>query len=421
MVTFGGPAENTPGTIALPAVQVSLNSHGVATWSSTSLPPGAYTANVYYAGDANHLSSTASVWTEGEVSFRVVGPPAKVSFIDQGNSTTTYGQELSSLLVTVEDATGYALQGVRVSFSGAGLTFGPSSGLTAPGGLVSTVPSAAVVGSYTATATVTGYPTPLTLPITVVPAPLTVTLHASSGARSYGSPNPTFSDVVTGLIGSDTVNVTISTAATQSSPVGAYPVTAKVTGSDIGNYAVTVAGLTLEVNKAPLYVSAKNVAVTYGQTPPQPTAYTLTGFVNGDTASVISGAPVLTTTVTSTTPVGFYKIGVQVGTLTAANYYFDTASNGEGSVGVYKAPLEITVNDLTMTQGGPVPTLTYTLTGFVNGDTAVTAVTGTAVLSTTATSASPPGNYPITFSKGTLAAENYFFYGGGNGVLKVLP
>jgi hypothetical protein len=79
------------------------------------------------------------------------------------------------------------------------------------------------------------------------------------------------------------------------------------------------------------------------------------------------------------------------------------------------------VNNLTMTQGGTVPTLTYTLTGFVNGDTAATAVTGAAILSTTATSASAPGNYPITFSKGTLAAKNYAFDGGANGVLKVVP
>jgi hypothetical protein len=421
MVTFGGPAENTPGTIALPAVQVSLNSSGVATWSSTSLPPGAYTANVYYAGDANHLSCTASTWTGGEVSFRVVGPPAKVSFIDLGNSTTTYGQELSFLYLTVEDASGYALQGIPVSFSGAGLTFSPSSTLTAPGGISTTFPSAAAAGSYTATATVTGYPTPLTLPITVLPAPLKVTLLASAKARYYGSPNPNFGDVVTGLIGSDTVNVTISTTAAQLSPVGAYPITVKVTGSDIGNYAVTVVGFMLEVIKAPLYISARNVPVTYGQTPPKLTAYGLTGFVNGDTTSVVSGAPVLSTTVTSTTPVGFYKIGVQVGTLTAANYYFNTFSNGEGSVGVYKAPLEATVNNLTMTQGGPVPPLTYTLTGFVNGDTQATAVTGAAVLNTTATPASKPGDYPILFSRGTLAAENYAFIGGANGLMRVVP
>jgi hypothetical protein len=59
-----------------------------------------------------------------------------------------------------------------------------------------------------------------------------------------------------------------------------------------------------------------------------------------------------------------------------------------------------------MTQGDPVPTLTYTLTGFVNGDTA-SVVSGAPVLSTTATSSSPPGHYSITVSVGTLSAANY--------------
>jgi hypothetical protein len=335
---------------------------------------------------------------------------------------------------------------------------------------------------------------------------LTVTLHPAT--RIYGVANPTFSPTLTGLISGQSVVVTPQTTATPASPVGVYPVTATVSGPDAANYTITVVGTTLDVTKAPLHIVAKtidstyghtpaqpnayslvgfangdtarvvtgapvlttnvtsatpvgfyqigvavgtlsaanyffetiasgmgvvgvykaplaivagNEVVTYGQAPAPPAAYTLTGFVNGDTASVVSGAPVLSTKVTSTTPVGFYKIGVQVGTLTATNYYFDTFSNGEGSVGVYRAPLEITVNTITMTQGSLVSPLTYTLTGFVNGDTQATAVTGAAVLSTTATSASTPGDYPITFSLGTLAAKNYSFSGGRNGVLRVLP
>jgi hypothetical protein len=49
------------------------------------------------------------------------------------------------------------------------------------------------------------------------------------------------------------------------------------------------------------------------------------------------------------------------------------------------------------------------ITGFVNGDTAATAVTGAAALSTTATAASAVGTYPITAAAGTLAAKNYSF------------
>ena len=46
-----------------------------------------------------------------------------------------------------------------------------------------------------------------------------------------------------------------------------------------------------------------------------------------------------------------------------------------------------------MTYGDPVPALTYTYTGLVNGDTSATFTGG---LDTTATSSSSVGSYPIT-------------------------
>lgn len=271
-----------------------------------------------------------------------------------------------------------------------------------------TLNAPATVQAITVTGTETSKPTPLTV-------------RLNSAQRNYGAANPTFTATVSGLLNGNTVTVTPQTTATQSSPVGSYPITATVTGANAANYTITVVPSTLVVTKAPLYISASNVAVTYGQMPAQPTAYSLTGFVNGDTASVVSGSPVLSTTVTSTTPVGFYKIGVAVGTLTAANYFFDTTSSGEGAVGVYKAPLKVTVNNLTMTQGSAVPALTYTITGFVNGDTAASAITGTPVLSTTATSSSAPGDYPITLNMGSMASQNYAIPTGALGILIVQP
>jgi hypothetical protein len=100
---------------------------------------------------------------------------------------------------------------------------------------------------------------------------------------------------------------------------------------------------------------------------------------------------------------------VQVGTLTAANYYFDTFSNGEGSVGVYKAPLTIHPNSVTIHKGDPLPGFTYTITGFVNSDTQASATTGAPALTTTAPSTSVVGRYYIVGNTGTLAAQNYAF------------
>jgi hypothetical protein len=77
---------------------------------------------------------------------------------------------------------------------------------------------------------------------------------------------------------------------------------------------------------------------------------------------------------------------------------------------VVPANLIVTANNLTKAFGAPVPTLTTTTTGFVNGQTLATSgVTGQPLCTTTATMTSPGGTYPITCSLGTLAATNYTF------------
>ncbi|WP_263375497.1 MBG domain-containing protein [Granulicella aggregans] len=69
--------------------------------------------------------------------------------------------------------------------------------------------------------------------------------------------------------------------------------------------------------------------------------------------------------------------------------------------------------------GASNPALTDTVSGFIDGDTA-SAVSGTAALTTTATTASPEGKYPITFSSEVLAAANYSF-NYVTGILTVTP
>jgi hypothetical protein len=75
---------------------------------------------------------------------------------------------------------------------------------------------------------------------------------------------------------------------------------------------------------------------------------------------------------------------------------------------VNPAALTVTANPASMIQGSSVPALTYTVTGFVNNDT-VSVVSGSATETTTATSSSPAGIYPITFSTEALTAANYTF------------
>jgi hypothetical protein len=80
---------------------------------------------------------------------------------------------------------------------------------------------------------------------------------------------------------------------------------------------------------------------------------------------------------------------------------------------VEKAPLTIVPDDL-KSLVGTVPTITgYTITGFVNGETADTAqVTGIPQLTTTARQNSPHANYAIKGGVGSLSAPNYRFVPG---------
>src|SRR5580765_4499038 len=94
-----------------------------------------------------------------------------------------------------------------------------------------------------------------------------------------------------------------------------------------------------------------------------------------------------------------------------------TVTDTDGNVGttsftivVTKAPLTVTADHKSRLFGAANPALTATLTGFVLGQTAATSdVTGSASCTTTAVAFSPPGDYPITCTLGSLSSTNYSF------------
>lgn len=96
--------------------------------------------------------------------------------------------------------------------------------------------------------------------------------------------------------------------------------------------------------------------------------------------------------------------GTGATTITAqqASDGFYPAANVSQTLTVNKAPLTIKADRKTKPEGDPNPTLTATYTGFVPGETTAVLLTP-AVLTTTATTASPAGNYLITVSGATAA------------------
>jgi hypothetical protein len=103
------------------------------------------------------------------------------------------------------------------------------------------------------------------------------------------------------------------------------------TPTDTADYTSTTASSAIAVNQAVLTVKANNLSRTYGAANPSLT-YALGGFVNGDTSSVVSGVPSLSTSAVASSDPGNYPITVAVNTLSAANYTFATA-NGDLTIG----------------------------------------------------------------------------------------
>jgi uncharacterized repeat protein (TIGR03803 family) len=183
------------------------------------------------------------------------------------------------------------------------------------------------------------------------------------------------------------------------------------------NYHSNSGSTSQTVDKAHLTVTADDKAMTYGGAVPALTD-TITGFVNGDTAAVVNGAPNLSTTATSASGVGSYAITVSAGTLAAANYDFPTLV--AGTLSVAPAPLTIRADDLMRGVGQPNPPLTATYLGFVNGD-GPSSLTSPAVLSTTATADSPVGVYPITVGGATSSNYAITFVAGTLTVVAATP
>ncbi|WP_157412923.1 MBG domain-containing protein [Aeromicrobium sp. Root236] len=178
------------------------------------------------------------------------------------------------------------------------------------------------------------------------------------------------------------------------------------------------------------YASSQATPVDYTPTQSQTVTFEApTGVTYGDhdvalNATASSGLPVTFTSatpevcsVTETATLDAIAAGsCKVTASQAGNGTYDPAEQAR-TFAIGKAELTVTADDKTRDQGAANPPLTATTTGFVNGDTAGV-VSGTPTVTTTATSTSPPGTYPINVSTEGMSAANYTF-DAVNGVLRV--
>ena len=150
--------------------------------------------------------------------------------------------------------------------------------------------------------------------------------------------------------------------------------------------------ITLTVNKAPLTVTAKSYTIEQGQSLPT-FAATYEGFVNNQTANVLTKQPTFTCEAANSDVPGTYAITASGAE--AKNYEMSYVA---GTLTITRqADVTVKAQSYTIKYGDELPEFEYTTEG--------AELTGTQLLSCEATSASPVGTYPITVSKGSV--ENY--------------
>lgn len=232
--------------------------------------------------------------------------------------------------------------------------------------------------------------------------------------KTYG--NPSFSLTATASSGlattytsSNTSVATISGSTLTISGSGNSIITALQTGNTNYNAATGVTQ-TLTVSKASLSASADNKSRTYGGGNPVFTV-SYSGFVNGETSAVIDIPSTASTSATSASNVGSYTIIPAGGS--DNNYIITSYING--TLTISKASLTATAYNQTRYYGESNPTLTFYYTGFIGSD-GPAVIDSSPVGSTTATSSSPVGSYPIILSGGS---DNNYNLSLVNGTLTV--
>jgi hypothetical protein len=261
---------------------------------------------------------------------------------------------------------------------------------------------------------------PVTRTLNVNPAQLTVT--GPTVTTTYGTTidSSTFPpSTITGFVGTDTQS-SVLTGAAQYTTVTGTP--------NAGTYPITVSlgTITLLPAAAANYTFA---APVNGSLIVQPAAQTIQ-FNPIPYSQIYGNILQLAATATSGLPVTFKENGPAVsynginsqlelnGTGTviitatqAGNGNYLPATPTSQTLNVGPAPLTIGLAQAySREEGAPNPVFQFTIQGFVLADTDIPSViTGTPLLTTSATQSSPPGVYPIIPSQGTLAAPNYYF------------
>jgi len=173
--------------------------------------------------------------------------------------------------------------------------------------------------------------------LTINKAALTVT--AQNATKTYnglgytGGNGVSYAGFIAGDNETNNVTGTLTYGGTSQNAVNVNSYVITPAGLSSSNYSISYVNGTLTVNKAALVAIAENKARCFGLANPTFTVR-YTGFVNNETASVLTTAPVVSTTATTNSAAGNYTLAVAGGA--AANY---TLTYQNGQLTVYALPV----------------------------------------------------------------------------------
>jgi autotransporter-associated beta strand protein len=343
--------------------------------------------------------------------------------ITTSSQNSTYGQSLT-LTATVSGFSGPALSGSISFYDGnptSGGTLLGTGPLNSQDKAIFSTKTLNVAGSphqiYAVYSGSTSYATSTTTSpasVTISPATVIASLTGTVSKTYDGTTAATLAPgnfQLSGVVGNDVVSLNNPTSGTyDTKDVGSSKIVTvsrlALSGKDAGNYILsnsTVSGPVGQIGTKALTVTGITALnkVYDGTTSASISASgaTLSGVIGGDNASLVTGEASgsfndkIVGTNKAVSISGLSLSGTDAGNYTIAPVTGVTAS-------ITPAPLTVTANSATMTYGGTLPNLAFSLTGLVGPDTKGTALAG--ALATAATSKSHVGSYSI--SQGTLAA-----------------
>ncbi len=271
-----------------------------STTATSSSPVGSYTTSCSGAASSNYTFAYQSgTMTVTKASLTITASSHSVGF----------GDDIPAITASYS---GF-VNGETVANLNALPTCSTTATDTSPVGSYPTSCSGAVAANY-AISYVAGS-------VNIVAAILDVT--ASSATISYGSSPPAITPFYDGFLNGDDANdlatqPTCGTTVTSATAVGSY--TSTCSGGVSGNYTFVYHTGTITVKKKVLTVTATDVSRPMGGA--NVFAHSFSGFVNGDTAAVVSGSPAFSTLADASSEPGMYLITPSAGSLAASNYSF---------------------------------------------------------------------------------------------------